>query len=69
LKDLMLELLVRCHTLRHAGERKGSLREGLNYRRSLCELRCRPGTVAFRPAAAAPAAEPLVPVPQEAEPG
>jgi dolichol-phosphate mannosyltransferase len=76
----MLEPLVRCHILRraevgfafadrHAGESKGSLREGLNYLRSLSKLRCRPGTVAFRPAAAAPATEPLVPLPQEAEPG
>ena len=47
---ILLELLVRCHSLRraevgftfadrHAGESKGSLREGLNYLRSLGELR------------------------------
>jgi dolichol-phosphate mannosyltransferase len=47
---ILLELLVRCDSLRraevgfrfadrHAGESKGSLREGLNYLRSLGELR------------------------------
>jgi hypothetical protein len=54
---------------RHAEESKGSLREGLNYVRSLCGLRCRLGTVGSRPAAGAPAAEPLVPLLQEARSG
>jgi glycosyltransferase involved in cell wall biosynthesis len=77
---ILLELLVRCHPLRraevafsfadrHAGESKGSLREGLNYLRSLCELRCRLGTVTSRPAAGAPAAEPLAPLPQDSGAG
>ena len=77
---ILLELLVRCPTLRraevgftfaerHAEESKGSLREGLNYLRSLCELRFRLGTVASGPAAAAPAAAPLVPLPQDSGAG
>jgi glycosyltransferase involved in cell wall biosynthesis len=77
---ILLELLVRCRALRraevgfafadrYAGESKGSLREGLNYLRSLCELRCRPETAAARPSAGAPAAEPLVPLLQEASSG
>jgi hypothetical protein len=48
---------------------RNELREGLNYLRSLCELRCRLGTVGSRPAAGAPAAEPLVPLLQEARSG
>jgi dolichol-phosphate mannosyltransferase len=74
---ILLELLVRCRALRraevgfvfagrHAGESKGTLREGLSYLGSLCELRCRFGRVATRPAASAPTAEPLVPLPREA---
>jgi dolichol-phosphate mannosyltransferase len=77
---ILLELLVRCYALRraevgftfadrHAEESKGSLGEGLNYLRSLYELRCRLGIVASRPSAGAPAAEPLVPLLQEARSG
>ncbi len=77
---ILLELLVRCRALRraevgfafadrHAGQSKGSLREGLSYLGSLCELRCSLGSVASWPAAGVPAAEPLVPLLQEAETG
>ena len=74
---ILLELLVRCRALRraevgfafadrHAGESKGTPREGLSYLRSLCELRCGFGRVAIRPSASAPTAEPLVPLSREA---
>jgi dolichol-phosphate mannosyltransferase len=69
---ILLELLVRCPSLRsaevgftfavrHAGESKGSLREGLRYVRTLCELRFGPEPRPFRPLAATPACELLVP--------
>jgi glycosyltransferase involved in cell wall biosynthesis len=69
---ILLELLVRGHDLRpvevdftfadrHAGESKGSLREGLSYLRSLCELRLGRSTSPPRPAAGAAAVELLSP--------
>jgi hypothetical protein len=48
---------------------KGSLREGLNYLRSLSELRFSLGTAASRPVAASPATAPLVPLPQDSGAG
>ena len=74
---ILLELLVRCRNLRHAEvgfafadrhaeESKGSLREGLSYLRSLCELRFGLGSLPSRPMAGVPAVEPLVPLMQEA---
>jgi glycosyltransferase involved in cell wall biosynthesis len=76
---ILLELLVRCPALRRAevafvfatrraGESKGSVREGLSYLRSLCELRFGLGRAAVRPLTGVPAVEPLVPLLQEAAP-
>jgi dolichol-phosphate mannosyltransferase len=76
---ILLELLVRCRTLRRAevafvfatrraGESKGSVREGLSYLRSLWDLRLGRGRARVRLVTGVPAVEPLVPLLQEAAP-
>jgi dolichol-phosphate mannosyltransferase len=73
---ILLELLVRSRGLRsteigftfadrHAGESKGSLREGLSYFRLLSELRMGRGRAPSPPVAGAAAAELLVPLTQK----
>jgi putative flippase GtrA len=75
----LLELLVRCRALRRAKvafvfatrrtrESNGSLREGLSYLRSLCELRFGLGRAPVWPMSGVPAVEPLVPLLQEVAP-